>query len=340
MAHEIEMVNGSGAMFSVRKEPWHFNETRSLILEAAPKTAAEAIRLAKADWSVSKRPLFFSPSSEHQDRSIQEAAEYKIMIRDTDNKPLGIVSNNYVPLQNIEAFEWFDSFVQTGLADFETAGVLCGGRKVWVLAKVNGGTKLVGGKDPVDQYILLANGHDGATSIMTQLTPIRVVCNNTLQASLSRAFVNKRMHVGDLKKTMADLKATMGLIQSEFAIRFEVFDAMYAKAITMEQFEAYLAIIVLKPDIPLTKEPNAIRSWELVCIKQDHRRDRIRHLYIEGAGHEMHFGKVWGAYNAAVEYADYELATSRVKDFANYVLYGYGQAFKARAYSEAVKLLS
>jgi phage/plasmid-like protein (TIGR03299 family) len=255
-------------------------------------------------------------------------------------KPLGVVSDNYTPLQNIEAFGWFDSFVQSGLATFETAGVLLGGRRVWVLAKITDGIHMVGGRDRVDEYLLLTNGHDGSTSIIGQITVIRVVCNNTLMAALSQAFQYRRSHMGNVAKKMDDMKEQMGLVRSEFAVKCEVYDAMFKKQIpTIADFKSYLEKIVPIPDAPLTQSDRAVLSWENIFRKQTARRNRITTLFTDGRGMDLARGSVWNAYNAAVEYADYELGTARVRDFANYVLHGDGAAFKARAFNEAVKLL-
>ena len=109
------------------------------------------------------------------------------LVRVTDNKPLSIVSKHYKPLQNRNAFEWFDTFVSEGKATYETAGSLCGGKKIWILAKLKDEMEIIKG-DNVRRHILLCNGHDGVTSILLQPTSIRVVCENTLNMSLCNMY--------------------------------------------------------------------------------------------------------------------------------------------------------
>jgi phage/plasmid-like protein (TIGR03299 family) len=108
------------------------------------------------------------------------------LVRDTDDKILTHVSSKWNPVQNKQAFEFFDEFVNAGDMHMHTAGSLQDGKRVWALAKIQDGIKLFG-KDDIENYLLFCNPHLHGASVQVKTTNIRVVCNNTLTASLDAA---------------------------------------------------------------------------------------------------------------------------------------------------------
>jgi phage/plasmid-like protein (TIGR03299 family) len=123
MAHEFETG------FFVKEPAWHKLGT---VLSEAP-TIAEGIIKAGLDWQVLERPVY----SQDDRGNFNQAPNHKAFIRSSDNSTLGIVSKNYKPLQNIDAFNWFDFLLNEGDATLDAAGSLKSGRKVWILAKIN-----------------------------------------------------------------------------------------------------------------------------------------------------------------------------------------------------------
>ena len=197
MAHEIE------TMFSVREKPWHYEMTKDVtkLIQEAP-TSAEALRLAGLDWKVEQTPVYTE--------SGMLIPNYKANVRDTDNAVLGIVSNKYRVVQNTEAFEFTDAIVgetEDGVVKYETAGSLSGGKKIWLLAKMPTQKVL---DDEVEPYMCFTNSHDGSGAIRICMTPIRVVCNNTLNMALNGA---KRQwstkHVGDMQSKLKEAQMCM-----------------------------------------------------------------------------------------------------------------------------------
>jgi len=158
--------------------PWH---SLGVKLDH-PATAEEAIISSGLDWQVRKEPLFLAAYAGSMAVG-QIIEDHYATIRSTDRAVLGVVGDRYQPLQNREAFGFFDYVVGQGAAVYHTAGSLSGGRRIWLLAKLPETIK-VRGNDIVDQYLLLSNGHDGSTAVQIKLTPIRVVCNNTLSLAL------------------------------------------------------------------------------------------------------------------------------------------------------------
>lgn len=194
MAHNIE------TMFSVREKPWHYEETKDVtkLIQEAP-TSDEALRLAGLDWDVAQTPVYMESGI--------EIPNYKANVRSTDNACLGIVTDRYKIVQNTEAFAFTDAIVgetEDGVVKYETAGSLCGGKKIWLLAKMPT-TKVL--DDEVDPYMFFSNSHDGTGAIKVGMTPIRIVCNNTLNMALNSA---KRQwstkHVGDMQSKLEEAK--------------------------------------------------------------------------------------------------------------------------------------
>ena len=185
------------SLFSVREVPWH---GLGEIVQSAP-TSKDAIHLAGLDWEVVSNPIYDSMG--------KEIPGYKANTRNTDNSVLGIVSNKYQIVQNSEAFEFTDNLIATGDVRYETAGSLRGGKQVWLLAKLDT-TQVVG--DDVDPYICFTNTHDGTGAIKVCMTPIRVVCQNTLNVALSNASrMWSTKHMGDMDYKLMEAKETLNL---------------------------------------------------------------------------------------------------------------------------------
>ena len=146
MAHSVE------SMFYVKETPWHGLGER---LEEAP-TISEAIEQSGLDWEVGLKNLVTVDGD-----SVTHKATYR---KDTNNI-LGEVGPRYVPLQNKEAFDWFQPFIDNGEASLNTGGSLHSGEKVWVLAKLNRDNSQITKNDEVEKFILLSNSHNGTTAL-------------------------------------------------------------------------------------------------------------------------------------------------------------------------------
>ena len=181
-------------MFYTREKPWHGLET---MVETAP-TSADALKLAGLDWTIDGKPIY--------DGNGNEIHGYRANTRSSDNSVLGIVGSRYQIVQNADAFEFTDALLGEGVT-YETAGSLRGGRQIWLLAKLPE-RYIVG--DKFEPYVCFTNTHDGTGAVRACMTPIRVVCNNTLNLALSTA---KRAwstpHRGDVKARLDEARETL-----------------------------------------------------------------------------------------------------------------------------------
>jgi len=187
-------------MFSVRLTPWHGLGT--IIQEAV--SSEEAIKIAGLDWQVRQEEIVYK----------DQKAGYFMNIRSSDEKVLGVVGGRYKPVQNLEAFDFTDALLGEGVK-YETAGSLSSGKRIWMLAKMPT-TTILG--DAVEPFMVLTNCHDGFGSMKVCMTPVRVVCENTLNCALNGA---KRMwnvrHTGNIAGKLDVARQTLGLATNYMA---------------------------------------------------------------------------------------------------------------------------
>lgn len=285
MAHEIEQVGGKARMFFVDQLPWHGLGQE---LTGNP-TVGEAIAAGGLDWEVELVPLVTA------DRS--QAAPARAVRRVGDEQVLGVVGRGYHALQNRAAFQFFQPFLDAGLATLHTGGSLSGGRKVWLLARIEREPLVVGPDDEVRKFVLLSNSHDGTTSVRVGFTPIRVVCANTL--ALAHGGAGGRLirvrHTRQLQGNLDALREVMDLADREFAATAEQFRFLAGRHISRSDLDAYVRWV-----FGITTEtPNGQQKRILGSVER---------LFETGRGSELATakGKWWGAYNAVTEFLAYE----------------------------------
>ena len=200
--------------------PWHGLGTA---VEEAP-TSKEAIKLAGWDWRVEAQPIYT--------QSGVEIPNTKANVRDIDNQVLGIVTNRYQIVQNEEAFDFTDSLIGEG-CQYETAGSLNGGKRVFLLARMPQ-TKIL--DEEVDPYICFTNTFDGSGSIQAVMTPVRVVCQNTLSLALEGATRKwSTRHVGKLDAKLEEARHTLKMANKYMGKFAEVADQLANTTVTEDQ---------------------------------------------------------------------------------------------------------
>lgn len=228
MAHEVE------SMFYVREAPWHGLGVR--VEEALG--SEEALNIAGLDWTVDQSPIFTS------DMFVIEG--YKANTRSTDKKILGIVTDRYSVVQNSEAFEFTNNLLGENMK-YETAGSLAGGKRVWLLAKLPNTYKVL--DDEIVPYLVFSNSHDGSAAIRVAVTPIRVVCQNTLNLAMSRANRSwSTPHVGKMEGKLEEAKKT--LFQAHYymdQLNIEA-EVLVSKSLTNKKAQEFIKELIEMPD--------------------------------------------------------------------------------------------
>ena len=328
MAHELEIVNGQASIFSVTETPWH---GLGKILRSAP-TVEEGVVAAGLDWAVRLQPLHMKYDG------VEIPVPAYATVRDSDKSVLGVVGPTYRPVQNRDAFQWFQPWLDSGKVTLETAGSLKGGKHVWILARVvNGGSMLeVRPNDPVQQFILLSNGHDGTLALRNGFSNIRVVCANTLAAAHgdTASKLLKIRHTAKATQAMEHVREVMDLAHAEFTATIDQYRALARCGVTKDSLREYVRR-VFQP-----KLVEAVDSNKNVDEKDAESGDRllgkIIPLFEGGKGNGQ--GTLWDLYNATSEFLNYERGRNQDNRLDS-LWFGDGARVNQRALTEAVKLL-
>lgn len=316
MGHGFEEKD---TMFSVKERPWHGLGT---VVQDAP-SVSEAIKLAGLDWTVSLRPL-----CTEEENSVS-VTTHSAVVRDDDNSVLGVVGSTYKPLQNLESFEFFQPFVEDGLASLETAGSLFNGKKTFILATTNAEADVVK-DDTVQSFILLSNAHDGSQAVRVGFTPIRVVCNNTLTAAI-RSDMSKLIrvrHSASVKENLELIRNTMDTVNSQFLATIEQYKELAKRDVVQSDLEKYV-----KQVFSLKKLEDIIHNYEQQEEKKfrNNLMERINYYFEEEPQH-----KVWNMYNAVNSYLNHDRSRSLESTY-NSLWFGYNKVFDKRALELAIK---
>lgn len=282
-----------------------------------PKTARDAIEMAGLDYTVVKKPLELKTGLK------QDA--YATVRTDTD-EVLGFVNESYEPIQNIDAFTFFDALVAEDEAIYETAGVLGKGERIWIRARLPGYIK-VHGNDIVNKYLLLTNSHDGSSHVRVKLTPIRVVCNNTLTAALQGEGEVQISHTRNAVWDLEQAVTMLGLSKSLYKQLDVMFNDMAAKKITQEQLREYVQALV--PDNE--EAENTARTEKI--------RNSVLQLHDSGRGAHLSRGTVWGAFNSVAEYTDHLMLGEDSTTRLNSIWFGRGEQLKSKAFRLAQRMM-
>jgi len=326
MAHELEIRKGKVSMMYVGEVPWHGLGTKL----KDPATSAEAIQAANLNWRVIKKPIYaYGPENLHSHHIKDRFAIVREDLWGQEDCPVyGLVGKNYTPLQNVEAFSFFDSIVGKKAAIYNTAGAVLDGQRIWILAKLPGEIKVVG-DDITHKYLLLSNSHDGNSSVQIKFTPIRVVCQNTLTMALSRGPTVRVSHFKDLQKRLRQAEKILGIVSNKYDRIEKSYQEMAKVPMTGNRLTEYLQEVFPDPADP---------DNEKALKKVQNNRVWSRDLFENGEGNKQPrvSGTLWAAYNGVTEFIDHTKTPRQMEDRRlNSIWFGEGYLVKARAYEIA-----
>lgn len=279
------------SMFYVRQAPWHGLGVR---VEEAP-SSQDALRLSGLDWQVVQQAITTTEGV--------PIPGYKANLRDTDHQVLGVVTDRYRVVQNGEAFAFTDGLLGEGVK-YETAGSLQNGRKIWLLAKLP--DKYIIEGDQIDPYLVFSNSHDGSGSIKVAMTPIRVVCQNTLNLALSSAKrVWSTIHVGDLAGKMTEAHNTLLLAEKYMGQLGLEFSRLSKVKLSDQKVLQYIDQL-----LPLDDQPTQIHRKNVIRIRED-----MKQRYFD-APDLQHVGK--NAYRFLNAVSDFATHAKPLRETASY----------------------
>lgn len=221
-------------MFYTREKPWHGLGTK---VDEAP-TSKEALELAGLNWKVLQKPIYTSSGT------LIEG--YKANVRNTDQNVLGIVTDRYKVVQNDEAFKFTDDLLGAGVR-YETAGSLQDGKRIWLLAKLP--HEYIIGGEQISPYLVFTNTHDGSGAIKVAVTPVRVVCSNTLNLALSTAKRSwSTIHTGDINGKMDEARETLQLANKYMHCLGKEFNNLQQKKISERKVMEFIEELLPEPE--------------------------------------------------------------------------------------------
>jgi phage/plasmid-like protein (TIGR03299 family) len=297
MAHDLESQNGKASFASFREPAWHGLGT----VFTEEKNTTEMLEAANLNgWNVRLQDMEI-PSTLTSDKSYQ----YVLRTNPTNNTQtdvLGIVGERYVPLQNEDLFSFGDNILDGG-GRWETAGSIKGGRVVFGSLALERETVLdpTGVADKVKTYLLINTSHDGSIAIQASITPVRVVCANTLNLALNQKKKKngvkqsfKIRHTQTAEGKIQIARETLGMANA-YMDEFDIMaKAMIEKEVSAKQFNDIILASYAKPD---KDTKGAIKKWE-------NKVDIINDIYT-GEFNGMIAGNAWGAFNALTERLDW-----------------------------------
>ena len=278
-------------MFYVRETPWHGLGTR--VAEAL--SSEEALTVSELDWTVAQQPIYTAQG--------QLIPNYKANIRETDSQILGVVSDRYQIVQNYEAFAFTDELLGMDVK-YETAGSLQNGRRVWLLAKLP--EKYIIAGDKIEPYLVFSNSHDGSAAITVAMTPIRVVCANTLNLALKQANRTwSARHTGNIQGKMHEAQETLELAHTYMTGLGKEVDSLNRIKLSEAKVLNYIDELIHMPD-------NAT-DIQIKNVKQQ--RDDIIMRYFDAPDLKLLDKNAYRFINAVSDYATH---STPIRNTANY----------------------
>ncbi len=344
MAHEITIREDGFAEAAFALEPaWH---GLGKVLDHH-MNSAEALTEAGLNWKIVQRSMAIGKPETYTDENTTEPQERTVWVpqpglianvREDNNVFMGVVTDHYKVVQNVDAFRFLDSLVENHEMKYESAFSLYGGRKVVVLAKMPGVQEVVKG-DHIIPYILLSLAHDGTEAIKFGPVATRVVCANTYAMALREGKTKDLSirHSGNIDEKLAQARNILGVANQQFAQYAEIGQELAKHQLSKEEWREFLDIMCpeLDPRDPDYTDRRAEAVAETrVEIAKTYRNERNT---LEGMANSC-----WAAYNAVVEHIDHlprRGATPRSKAEArmNVCIYGIGRDMKKRALETAIR---
>jgi phage/plasmid-like protein (TIGR03299 family) len=315
MAHMVETMAYAGAV------PWHGLG----VSVPADLTPEQMLQAAGLNWEVQKFPTFAILDDNDPDSVIETG--HSALVRLSDKKMLDVVSDDWNPVQNAEAFEFFNEFVMAGDMEMHTAGSLRDGQIVWGLAKIKQSFELFKG-DQIDSYLLFSNFHKYGFSTDVRFTPIRVVCNNTLTLSLN-SKVERMVKISHRKQFDASqVKDMLGIATDKLEKYKDMAQFLGSKMAKNESVVEYFERI-----FPLNKVTEEKKSEG----KRSKNADIALGILHTQPGAEYAEGSWWQAFNAVTFMTDHLVGRSPDTRLQS-AWYGYNKGLKTKALELAVEM--
>lgn len=292
-------------MFRIKGRPFSFKGVQNV---EDCMTAEEVMIKSGMDWTVGKCPIL----ADNEFGKVPFDNAFGIYRQD-NGTPLGIVADRYTPVQNIEAFKFFDNAIGKDKAIWQTAGCFGNGERVFVSAKLPFNIDVFG--DKIDNYLVFTTSHDGSTGVKILFTPIRVVCENTLNAAIHGSTNQVSFkHTKSVHDNISFANQILGISKNMAEDTELKFRRLTSIRMSNKEVDAYFAKLILSKDEYTVLNSSGYSATDLVNKSHVAIEDTgisarkmniisdMKLYYLIGAGQKEWTGTAWGAYNAVTGY--------------------------------------
>lgn len=282
------------SMFYVgRKAPWH---GLGVSVEKA-LDSKEAIKMAGLDWQVRQEELMTA--------DFKDVTGFKANVRSDNGNILGVVSDRYKVVQNEEAFSFTDSLIGNGVT-YETAGSLNEGKRIWLLAKLP--EKYTLADEAVEPFLVFSNSHDGSSAIKVAMTPVRVVCQNTLNLALDNAKrIWSTIHTGDMRFKLDEARNTLLMADRYMMALSDRAESLSLIKLSDKKIMQNIEDLIKMPDNPTELQKNNVTRM----------RSDITHRYFEAPDLKVLPKNAWRFINAVSDFATHAEPLRRTASYSD-----------------------
>ena len=310
------------AGYVTKGEPWRYRGSHNV---EDCKTAEDVMIQAGLNWTVAKcelvakMPIMFDTQFDNTNSFLYEGKMFKdcpnafATYRTDTNTPLGVVKERYTPVQNMEAFTFFNDAIGKDKAIWQTAGWFGNGERIFVSAKLPKNIFVQG--DPVENYLVFTTSHDGTSGVKILFTPIRVICENTLNAAIAGAtnYVSFR-HTKSVHSNLDIAAEILGICERKIDFLSDKYNYMKKSIIKDEDAQTIFANVILNDDefYRIKETGHTIgqivgRDWRAITdaqisMKKINILSEMNNYYFMGVGQKEIIGTKWGVYNAVTGY--------------------------------------
>lgn len=337
MAHALDFTTGQAGIAYTGDTPWHGYGQRL----DGDETLDQWRIAAGLGWSVLERPVLFSMKD--VDNSIvgldgqplavdvNEVKGRKVLVRSDTAAPLSVVSDRYHVVQPAEVMEFYRDLIDQHGFKMHTAGSLMDGRRIWALAETGKDFSING--DRVEGFLLLATSYDASMATTVQFTSVRVVCNNTLEFSMTKdsgkagsvsISHNQRFDEQEVKISLGLLESNWETFQSNVTSLIDTrVDAMTAVRFFMDMM-----------DVEAEDGKVDLAAPEMRTVKQ------LLNIYQSGPGADLATARdtAWGLVNAVTYFQDHAVRAYNNGTRMNSAWFGAGRGRKQKALQTALQL--
>lgn len=329
MSHMLDFSKGKAAFASYRQLAWH---NYGHIFEEQPQSIHQLAEAAGLDFNVEKLPNVHRLPDGSEVVSDNSFFTYR---KDTNTILGDKLGKEYTVLDNEEVLSIVEPLLKDQRLQFETAGVIRNGSRIFLTGKLTD-PMVIDSRDVVDNYFVIFNSHDGSLSVMTFYTPIRIVCNNTLQMAFNQTKDKITIrHSTNVRQRTIEATKILTTAKANAEIFVERAQHLKKQSWTERKFFDYIANIFMTPE-EMTKAGTGQHPLEFLSSRKRNIITGVLDFSESGVGQQEAIpGSAWWAYNAVTGYYAHKEFTNDEK-YLESNLFGAGHSTMTKALNLAV----